>query len=193
MDLLASTAIGGVGFGFGVAHLSGSAVADAAGPNFNYPQNIHLEELPNGDVNLVTGDNLRELFHVAQEEISPSQLQQLLDMVRTERFHSLDGSVDYTATLESVTTPVCFLVGTVDNLATPGAVRYAYRTMVGTDREFHLFGRVNAHQNDYGHDDIVIGAHARQEVYPVVLKWLRSHPRTPHETPLMLQPETTGP
>ena len=137
--------------------------------------------------------NLRELFHVAQEEISPSQLQQLLDMVRTERFHSLDGSVDYTATLESVTTPVCFLVGTVDNLATPGAVRYAYRTMVGTDREFHLFGRVNAHQNDYGHDDIVIGAHARQEVYPVVLKWLRSHPRTPHETPLMLQPETTGP
>ena len=62
LDLLASTAIGGVGFGFGVAHLSGSAVADAAGPNFNYPQNIHLEELPNGDVNLVTGDNLRELF-----------------------------------------------------------------------------------------------------------------------------------
>ena len=62
--LVANSAIGAAGFGFafGLDYLSGNAVDDGAGPTFNYPQNMYLEELPNGDVNLVTGNNLRELF-----------------------------------------------------------------------------------------------------------------------------------
>jgi len=130
----------------------------------------------------------RELFRVAQEEISPGQLRQLLNMVRTERFHSLDSSIDYTTRLARVLTPTCFFAGTVDNMATPGAVRYAYREIGAQDKEFHLFGRVNGQRSDYGHDDLVIGRHARQEIYPVVLNWLSHHPRQTDESRFMLQP-----
>jgi len=132
---------------------------------------------------------IRKLFRIAQEEISPSQLKQLLNMARTERFLSLKGNIDYTEQLSLITTPTCFLVGTVDNMATPGAVRFAYRQIMSQDKEFHLFGRVNSHRNDYGHDDIVLGEHAQQEVYPVILEWLKEHKRGSEESPLMLQPE----
>ena len=131
---------------------------------------------------------IQRLNQVVGEDMSPGQLKQLLDMVRSERFHSVDGSVDYTAGLSNVRTPICFFVGTVDNMATPGAVRYAYREVASSDKEFHIFGRVNKHKADYGHDDIVIGRHAMQEVYPTILNWLQRHPAKVDETKLMLQP-----
>lgn len=131
---------------------------------------------------------LRKLFSLAQEEISAGQLEQLLNMVRYERFESRKRDVDYTASLANVVTPTLFLAGTVDNLATAAAVKYAYREVACNDKEFRLFGRVNSHRNDYGHDDLVIGEHARSEVYPVILRWLDGHKHRMDEEALMLQP-----
>ena len=131
---------------------------------------------------------IRALFHQAQEEMSPGQFKQLLGMVGTERFTSLDGQVDYTGSLDRVTTPTCFLVGTVDNMATAGAVQYAYRQVSSADKQFRLFGRVNGQQNDYGHDDIIVGEHAEREVYPVIRQWLNKYRKSTEETDLMLQP-----
>ena len=131
---------------------------------------------------------VKTLNHQAQEEIAPSQLKQLISMVRTERFTSLDNTVDYVEPLGRIDKPICFLVGTVDNMATPDAVRFTYRQIAGEDRAFHLFGRVNGHRGDYGHDDVIIGRHAKTEVYPVILKWLKRHPRRTDESKLLLQP-----
>jgi pimeloyl-ACP methyl ester carboxylesterase len=136
----------------------------------------------------VEPDVVRALNKQAQEEIAPSQLKQLIAMLRTERFTSLDGSIDYVEALTRVEKPTCFLVGTVDNMATPGAVRFAYRQIASDDKEFNLFGRVNSHKDDYGHDDVIIGRNARSEVYPVIRKWLDRHPRHPDDGTLMLQP-----
>ena len=133
-------------------------------------------------------DVLKALFYLVEEEISPSQLKQLLGMVRTERFTSLDGKIDYTGSLSKVTTPTYFMVGTVDNMATVGAVQYAYRQVSSADKKFSLFGRVNSQQNDYGHDDIIIGKHARQEVYPTIVQWLEGHRYNPNQEKLMILP-----
>ena len=138
----------------------------------------------------VEKETLQLLFQRAQENISPGQLKQLLTMVRTERFQSLKGDLDYTQLLETVTTPTLFLAGAVDNMASPDAVRFAYRQVVSTTKEFHMFGRVNGHQNNYGHDDVIIGENAATEVYPVILDWLNKRSQSPQEqTPMPLQPK----
>jgi pimeloyl-ACP methyl ester carboxylesterase len=137
----------------------------------------------------VEEDVIRNLFRLAQEEISTSQLNQLLEMVRHERFLSLDKKTDYTAMLSGVVTPTYFIVGTVDNLATLGAVQYAYREVAGENKRFGLFGRVNGHKNDYGHNDIIIGRNARKEVYPDILNWLNQFSFDVDENKLILQPE----
>ena len=120
---------------------------------------------------------LRTLFKKAEEEISPRQWKQLFGMMRSEHFRSLDKTIDYTETLSRVEVPTYMLVGAVDNLSTPGDVRHVYRQLTVPDKQLRLFGRINSHQNNYGHNDIIIGRHSAEEVYPTILKWLRKHSR----------------
>ena len=72
----------------------------------------------------------------------------------------------------------------------PKAVRAAVAKMeyLTPPDKFRMFGRVNSQKNDYGHNDIVIGIHAKKEVYPTILDWLDEHPCVMHEKELMLQP-----
>ena len=122
---------------------------------------------------------LRALFQKAEEEISPRQWKQLFGMMRTEHFRSLDKKIDYTETLSRVEVPTYMLVGAVDNLSTAGDVRHVYRQLTVPDKQFRLFGRINSHSNNYGHNDIIIGRHAVEEVYPTILKWLKKHALKP--------------
>jgi pimeloyl-ACP methyl ester carboxylesterase len=137
------------------------------------------------------GGTIRAMFQKAEEEMAPSQFKQLMNMVRTERFSSLDGNKDYTSMLNKINTPAYLLVGTVDNMATPGAVRFLYRQLSSQNKLFHMFGRVNAHRNDYGHNDIVIGKYARKEVYPTIAAWLDKFPCETMENEFPLQPRNS--
>jgi len=172
------------------SHIVGSSAPATWGVIFgdlNTPMNKLFYNNENVDDGL-----LRDLFRRAEEEISPDQFKQLLNMIRTERFMSLDGSIDYTAQLAKVTTPAYFMAGTLDNLATAGAVRYAYRQVGSEIKKFGLFGRINSHHNDYGHNDMIIGKNAKKEVYPTILEWLNRFPNRPYERKLLLQPATSG-
>lgn len=120
----------------------------------------------------VTDGTLRFLALWAQEGISTGQLTQLLDLAAEEEFYSFDKKINYTALLSKVTTPTLFLVGQLDNMSTVGAVKYAHREVSSPQKDFRLFGRINGHQANYGHDDIIIGQHAKEEVFPEILKWL---------------------
>jgi lysosomal acid lipase/cholesteryl ester hydrolase len=165
----------------------GSSAPATAGLIFG-DMNTEIDKLFYNGKN-VGEDVIRNLFRLAQEEISPGQLNQLLEMVRNERFRSLDKTTDYTALLPAVVTPTYFMVGTVDNMATVGAVQYAYREVASENKRFGLFGRVNGHKNDYGHDDIIIGQNALKEVYPTIVEWLNPFSVDVDETRLLLQPK----
>ncbi|MBN1846609.1 MAG: alpha/beta fold hydrolase [Sedimentisphaerales bacterium] len=136
----------------------------------------------------LSDDVLRRLFQQAEEDIATSQFRQLMQMVRTERFMSLDRSLDYTGALSRVRQPAYLLCGSVDNMATVGAVQYAYRQIQSPIKEYRLFGRINSQRNDYGHNDLVIGKNVRREVYPTILDWLKKFPRSLQESELLLQP-----
>ena len=125
----------------------------------------------------VEDSTLRLLAQRAQESISAGQLEQLLSMAAEENFHSLDGKVDYASLLGEVNVPSFFLVGQLDNMATVGAVKYAYKRVSSQEKGFRLFGRISGDRADYGHDDIIIGKRAKKEVYPEILKWLDAHRR----------------
>jgi len=170
------------------SHIVGSSAPATWGVifgNINTPRNKLLYNNDNMD-----GGILRDLFRRAEEEISPSELRQFLKLVESERFQSLDGSIDYTAGLPRIKTPTYFLVGTLDNMATVGAVRYCYRQVGSGQKKFGLFGQVNAYRADYGHNDIFIGKHAREEVYPTILDWLQlfNVDNTKMDNKLLLQP-----
>ena len=130
---------------------------------------------------------LRRLAQWAQESISPGQLDQLFVLAAEEEFYSKDRKTNYTSMLNRVTTPTFFLVGQLDNMATVGAVKFAHRQVASQDKAYRLFAKINGNKADYGHDDIIIGKHAREEVYPKITKWLKAH-RKAKKVPATLLP-----
>ena len=120
----------------------------------------------------VTDGVIRRLSAWGTEDISPGQLAQLIDMIVAGEFHSADGRIQYAAALERMEVPALFLAGTVDNLATVGAVKKLYARWGAAEKKFALLGVVNGQRGDYGHNDLIIGRHARSEVFPVIRRWL---------------------
>ncbi|MCZ6701052.1 MAG: hypothetical protein O7B80_05325, partial [bacterium] len=115
---------------------------------------------------------ISRLFFIGVEDISPAVLDQFNQMIRTGEFKRADGSYNYTRNLGKVTVPVLLLSGQVDNLAPPEVVRYAYDQVASTDKTYRMFGRVNGYRANYGHNDLVLGIHARDEVFPLIADWL---------------------
>ncbi len=68
----------------------------------------------------VDPDLLRVFYYANQEDISPGQLDQLLQYVKTGSFISYDGKTNYTRNLDKVTVPVVQILGQLDNMAEPG-------------------------------------------------------------------------
>ena len=62
LPLLSVSALGNSSWCFGLNYLSGNGIDGIFGRGFNYPQNLRLNELGNGDVELLSGDNTAELF-----------------------------------------------------------------------------------------------------------------------------------
>jgi len=62
LDLLSAAAIGQGSWKFSLQYLSNNGVSDIVGLYWNYSQNYQLVQLPNGDIILLTPDNLQETF-----------------------------------------------------------------------------------------------------------------------------------
>jgi pimeloyl-ACP methyl ester carboxylesterase len=64
--------------------------------------------------------------------------------------------------------PILALAGVADLQCPPAAAR-----RFGT--AFAAFGRPHGHRADYGHDDLIMGLYARDEVWPRIGEWLADH------------------
>ncbi|MDV2504128.1 MAG: alpha/beta hydrolase [bacterium] len=119
------------------------------------------------------------LFLNVVEDIPQGVLDQFMNLIRTGEFERIDGSYNYTRNLGKVTVPVLLVAGAVDNLAPPEVVRFSYDHVASSDKTYRMFGRVNGHKADYGHSDLILGKHSREEVFPLIAQWLteRARPR----------------
>ena len=87
-------------------------------------------------------------------------------------FTTYDGGTNYLSALSEVTTPAFFAAGAADGVVLPDSVRAAFDAWGGQASEFHIFGRNHGARIDYGHGDLLVGAHAPSEVFPCVRDWL---------------------
>jgi len=97
---------------------------------------------------------------------------QMMTFLEKGEFVSADGKFNYTQELKRVTIPVLFIAGTVDYMAPPETVRYAFNHVSSKRKTFRILCPPNGTKYEYGHDDLVLGKHADVEVFPYIYFWL---------------------
>ncbi len=96
---------------------------------------------------------------------------QFAQWIRTGRFDSADGKIDYRANLGSLKLPMLLIAGTRDLLAPSRAV-FAAQALLGGPTTTLLAGKAEGFRNDYGHGDLVLGRHAPDELFPRIEAFL---------------------
>jgi pimeloyl-ACP methyl ester carboxylesterase len=135
---------------------------------------------------------ITNLFLNVVEDVPQGVLDQFNGMIKTGDFKRADGSYNYTENLDKVSVPILLLAGQVDNLAPPEVVRFAYNQVSSSDKTYRMFGRVNGYKANYGHNDLVLGKHAREEVFPLIAQWLTKRARPAPEGSKSLLPLPFG-
>lgn len=82
------------------------------------------------------------------------------------------GPYMYEANLHRIRSPVFALGGAVDRVATPASVASAAARLHGPDVRYRELGVRHGDRADYGHVDLLVGRHAPDEVYPLLLDFL---------------------
>ena len=113
---------------------------------------------------------------VGVEDESPALAAQAARWLAEDRLTSRDGKLDYSAGLQTVTTPILVVAGKVDQLGFPPLVRRGYDALKGPKR-WLLVAEENGASADYGHMDLLLGDRAPQDVFLPVARWLEEQAR----------------
>lgn len=129
------------------------------------------------DTLFCNADNMEEyirikMYRYAVEDVSPGIIAQLRLMIAEGRFLSADKKIDYSASLSKIKNPILCIGGMGDNLAPPMSIYYAYQNVSSTDKAIRIFSLANGYSANYGHNDLLLGKKAPQEVYPYIYRWL---------------------
>jgi pimeloyl-ACP methyl ester carboxylesterase len=116
----------------------------------------------------------RQVFANMMSSMSRKVLLQLREWIAHDAFRSYDGKTDWRAGISRLTLPVLVMGGSSDRLAPEESVRRQYELLASPDRTLHIFGRDRGDKMDYGHGDLMFGAGAPQEVYPLIRAWLEA-------------------
>jgi hypothetical protein len=111
----------------------------------------------------------------AGTDLSRSEVLQLTDWVLNDAFRTIDHRRDYRKGLEKSVVPTLGIAGSRDLLAPPESVTAAIEALGGTDKATRIIGKVSGADEDYGHLDLVLGARAPEEVFPVIAEWIEQH------------------
>jgi pimeloyl-ACP methyl ester carboxylesterase len=104
--------------------------------------------------------------------LSGGTMRQIGRWAKTDRFDSMDGSIDYRAGLSKITVPALVMGGKLDNLAPTWATYPGYESIASADKSYVLLGQANGCREDHAHGGIVLGNWAKAEVYQVIQDWL---------------------
>lgn len=118
-----------------------------------------------------------KLLETALSPINPGVLDHLMQMIRQGEFVSAKGDFSYRKNLSKVRVPVLLIGGEKDPLAPPKALRTTHRALGTKDRTLRIFGSRSKDPVKYGHFDLIVGKKAREEVFPVIGKWLKRRDR----------------
>ena len=124
------------------------------------------------------------------ENIGRGMTEQYLRWLVQGPITSLDGSVDYSAGLASITQPTLVIAGRVDHIVPAWTARWGYDHLGSADKTWQVTGVGWGHQADYGHGDLVVGRHAAEEVFPLIGAWLDVRVSVPKAEGLLPEEES---
>ena len=78
----------------------------------------------------------------------------------------------YTENLYRFTSPLLVIAGGQDKMAPKTDMQYVKEHVGSTDVTYLEFSKEAGYSADYGHLDLNLGLHAREEVYPEIYDWL---------------------
>lgn len=82
------------------------------------------------------------------------------------------------ARLGELSIPILFFAGGADRLAPPSAVRAAFDAWgkdSGVDKRFVLLSRESGAKADYGHGDLAVGSHVKEEIFEPLAEFLEDN------------------
>jgi len=116
---------------------------------------------------------LQKLLEDALTDVNPGVLDHLLLVIQRGEFVSAKGNLSYRKNLAKIQLPLLLIGGEKDALAPPEALQAVHRAVGSAERTLRLFGPRSKDSAAYGHWDLLVGRKARQEVFPVIGKWLK--------------------
>jgi pimeloyl-ACP methyl ester carboxylesterase len=120
---------------------------------------------------------LRSLMLTAVDDLPASLLREFARWYDTHAMSDRYGMFDFTEHLERITAPILVIAGSKDGLTPARDLEAVYRRIASPDKTFRIIGKAQGFAHDYSHADLILGLHAPEDVYPVVLQWLEAHRR----------------
>jgi pimeloyl-ACP methyl ester carboxylesterase len=121
------------------------------------------------------GTMIRRILATIPADIAGGVARQMMSWVASSdgAIRSHDGSFNYEEHYSRIKVPLLLFAGLRDPLAPPRAVEFIKDRVASTDLTLKLMSRANGASADYGHGDLVVGRHAPDDVFPVVVDWLQ--------------------
>ena len=104
------------------------------------------------------------------------EVSQFRPMGKDVEFRGAAGGVPYREALAEVTVPMLFVAGRADHLVSPDRVWTYFEAVGSPDKQFVVASVANGMHGDYGHLDLGCGDHAADDVFPLIVSWLGTHP-----------------
>jgi pimeloyl-ACP methyl ester carboxylesterase len=124
------------------------------------------------NANNVDGPVYRRVLANVVENIPAGVLRQFGGWIRSDRWASLDGAIDYRAALARASQPALFVAAADDLIAPPAVVAASHAAWGGSDKALWVAGRQGGCGCEYGHSDLLFGRTAPDEVFPRIREWL---------------------
>lgn len=117
---------------------------------------------------------LRRALCFLASDVTRGEILQFLLWSECGELRAIRGGFSYTESLGAIKTPLLLLAGARDRLAPHGLVREVYERVSSKRKKFILLGKQNGQRHDYGHGDLLMGKWCSEEVFPLILDWLRA-------------------
>jgi pimeloyl-ACP methyl ester carboxylesterase len=114
-----------------------------------------------------------QLYEQIVSPLYARELRQLEAVGREGMFVSADGKDNYLVGLRGIQQPTLVVAGRGDRIAPPDRVAGFFTEISSEEKRFVIAGRATGFSVDYGHLDLPLGAHAEQEIFPLIVDWLR--------------------
>jgi predicted alpha/beta hydrolase len=150
--------------------LSGLVMLAAPAPHA--PGAVHVATTALGHlVASIVGKFPADRLRIGPADERPGILRQWFRWNSSGRWIGRDG-FDYADAAARVAVPAIAIAGDGDLLTPPSACRRLLDALGGADHEMVVCGRAQGFSHNFTHNQLVLSPAARQEVWPVVARWI---------------------